>query len=327
MPLATGYVHLVVPAQDMSFKVVSAVKPVGTLRVDHPSGVAGEIGRQPEMLKVTLDAKRRDLVGNARFNFEVVRDPRMLMTFLNATVGAALDVSGRPDTDVKIVVRATIEVEGHRPVVVEEVCGGPQAPTNALGTFVMPLGHIIHNPFARVNVKSLNIAVEVVPGDPRALIRCVETPKSDYRPGEEIDVAVTLQPWRGKSVIRHYRIACPSDAPEGALALIVCDPMSDERMETRDMPHRFRPEDVAGVLDFFRRERPTTDIVFRFSTSHPGIAITGRELADRPDSVVSVLGKQSPTEVSEFSTTRVKREPTEFVIVGQRQIVINVVKK
>ncbi len=325
-PLATGTIHMVVPTQDMSFKLGSALKAVGTVRVDHSAGVGGELGRLPEMLKVSLDVKRGDLLGDARFNFEVAKDPRMMLSFLNAAVGGALSVSGRPGRKVKMIVKATINVEGYPPVEIEEIHGGPQAPGAAVSAFVLPLGQIMHNPYARVNIKSVHISSEVIPGDPRAVIRYARTEKTDYRPGEEIDVAVTIQPYRRKSIIRHYKMKLPGDVPQGRLTLIVCDSTTDARMESREMPHRFRPEGIAQVLDFFRQRRPNTDLVFRLSFRSSGVALSGREFQDLPDSVVSVLGKQSPTEVSRFAQMLVKREPTEFVIIGRHQLQIHVVK-
>ena len=108
--------------------------------------------------------------------------------------------------------------------------------------------------------------------------------------------------------------------------LMVCDAETDNRMESGEMPHRYRPEDVAGVLDFFRRRRPNTDVVIRLSRRVPGVAVKGRELPELPGSVISVLGKEPPTEVSRFAAPVVVRKPTEFVIMGRQQMQIRVVK-
>jgi hypothetical protein len=325
-PLATGYIHIVVPTEEMSFKLGSVLRPVGSITVDQASAVAGELGKIPEMMKVVFDVKRRDLVGDSRFNFDVVKDPRMMLTFLNAAIGGVLDVSGKPDTDVKIVQRVTMDVEGYPPLEMEEVFGGPQAPVDAFATFVIPFGTILHNPYARVNIRSLHVSTEVIPGDPRAVIRSAETDKTDYRPGEDIDVRVTFQPFRGKIFIRHYKIKIPLDVPGGALMLLVCDAVTDERMESREMPHRFRPEDVQGIMEFFRRSRPTTDVVFRLSRQLPGLAVKGREMPGLPGSVISVLGKEPSMEVSPFLTSVIRREPTGFVVVGEQELEINVIK-
>ena len=325
-PLATGYIHIVVPTEEMSFKLGSVLRPVGSITVDQANAVAGELGKIPEMMKVVFDVKRRDLVGDSRFNLDVVKDPRMMLTFLNAAIGGVLDASGKPDTEVKIIQRVTMDVEGYPPLEIEEVFGGPQAPTDAFATFVMPLGTILHNPYTRVNIRSIHVSTEVIPGDPRAVIRSAESDKADYRPGETVDVRVTFQPFRGKVVLRHYKIQVPVDAPEGSLSLLVCDPTTDERMESREMPHRFRPEDVQGIMEFFRRARPSTDVVFRLSRQLPGLAVKGREMPDLPGSVISVLGKESSTDVSSFVTPVVRREPTEFVVVGEQELEINVIR-
>ena len=50
-------------------------------------------------------------------------------------------------------------------------------------------------------------------------------------------------------------------------------------------------------------------------------------MPELPDSVISILGKQPSTEVSGFATPTVHREPTEFVILGQQQLQINVTKR
>lgn len=325
-PMATGYIHVTVPSRDVSFKLGTSVKPVGTLVVDQANGIAGVLGKTPDMLRVSLDVKRQDLAGDAHFDFEVVKDPRLMLTFLNAAVGASVAVSGKPDAKVMIRVKATIDVEGYEPVEMEEIYGGPQASADALGIFVVPLGHILHNPYERVNVTSLRISSEVIPGDPRGVIRHVETDKGDYRPGEAMDVAVTLQPYRSKSVIRHYKLKLPDDVAKGPLRLLVCDSATDARLEGREMPHRFRPEKVAGVLDFFRRPRPNTDLVFRLSQGASGVAVEGREMPDLPASVISVLGKQPPMEVQPFLQPVVHRERTEFVVVGQHQVQVNVIR-
>ncbi|HUU42585.1 MAG TPA: hypothetical protein VMX57_02335, partial [Planctomycetota bacterium] len=135
-----------------------------------------------------------------------------------------------------------------------------------------------------------------------------------------------LQPWRGKIVIRHCKVRLPDDLPEGKLTLLVCDPATDSRMESGEMPHRSRPEDVEGMLEFFRRERPSTELVFRLSTHHSGMALEGRELPDLPESILSVLGKQPPVGVSRFAAPVVTRVPTEFVILGRQQVEIEIVK-
>ena len=325
-PVATGVIHAVVPSAETSFKLGSPVKTVGTLWIDQPSAIAGEIGPIPEMMPMTLELRRRDVAGDARFRFEVVRDPRLMLTFLNEALRGGLETGGMPNPDVTIAVRADIEIEGYAPVSVDRVFGGPQATVDAVGVLVMPLGTLVHNPYARVNVKSIRLAAEVIPGDTRAVIRWAETDRAEYRPGDEVDVAVSLLPWRGASVVRHFRVKVPDDAPEGAMSLVVCDGASDQRLESREMPHRSRPDDVAGILDFFRRARPSTDVVIRLGRETSGLAVKGRELSALPDSVISILGKQPSTEVSTFSAPVVVRGKTEFVVVGQQMLQITVKK-
>jgi hypothetical protein len=79
-------------------------------------------------------------------------------------------------------------------------------------------------------------------------------------------------------------------------------------------------------MEFFRRSRPTTDVVFRLSRQLPGLAVKGREMPGLPGSVISVLGKEPSMEVSPFLTSVIRREPTGFVVVGEQELEINVIK-
>ncbi len=326
LPVATGTIGGIVPSAELAFKLGSPVKTVGTLYVDQGAAVAGEVGPLPEMLQMAVEIRRRDVAGDGLYRFEVVKDPRMMLTFANAAINGSLTSAGQLNPEATVKVNATVEVEGFAPLEIEEFLGGPQAPADATGIVLVPLGTIVNNPYAKVNVKSVKVRAEVLPGDPRAIVRWAETNKTEYRPGEEVDLAVTIQPWRGKDVVRHCKLAVPVDAPEGPLAIVVCDSVTDERLEQREAPHRFKPDDVKGILDFFRRPRPNTDLVVRLSRETGGMAIKGRELPNLPDSVVSVLGKQPPTDVSPFTTPVVRREPTEFFLVGMQQVQIMVKK-
>jgi len=326
LPMATGRVHMVVPSQQISFKLSSADTLVGKITLDHVTGIVGEIGKPPKMLPVTVDVRRRDVASVTHYDFEVIRDRRFALSLINAALTGTANVAGKPHTQSKVTVKATIDVEGYKPVEIADIYGGPQAPMSATGVLVMPLGHLLHNPFTPVNIKSIRIDTEVTPGDPRAVIRYAETDKHDYQPGDEVDVSVTLQPWREKVVIRHYKVKLPEDLGEGKLTMLVCDAATDSRMESGEMPHLGRPENVEALLEFFRRRRPSTHIVFRLSRLTAGMALEGRELPELPASVISVLGKQPPLGVSRFATPIVTRVGTEFVIMGRHQLQIQIVK-
>ena len=325
-PMAAGYVQLTLPREEISFKIGTPVKTVGTLRLDHAAGIMGRIGPQPEMLKLRVNVKRRDLNADSQFNYEVVKDRRLMLSLLNAAVGSSLGVAGRPTTQTKVMMKATLEIRGYDPLTVENVFGGPQAPADAVSGYVAPLGYLIHNPFEEVDVRSLKLDFEVVPGDPRATIRSVETDKHDYRPGETIRLRVTLRPYRGEDVVKHLEIKVPEDAEPGRRTLSLGDARSDARLDASEMPHRARPESVKKLLDFFRRPRPNTHVYLRLSGGSRGVALNGKELPDLPASVASVLTKQPRLEASPFSISETRSVSTEFVISGRERVQINVVK-
>jgi len=317
----------VIPSSQISFKVGSAVKPVGSLWVDQSSAIAGKIGPIPDMLKVSLRVRRDDLVGDRDFNFEVTTDPRMMLAMLNGVMASALPVAGSPSPQSKVTLKAVLDIEGMKPLELEEVSGGPQAGADATTAWVGPLGYVVHNPFEKLRVNKLDIDVKVDTGDPRAVILSAETDKQEYHPGDEIDVRVRMQPYRGQPFTRHYKVKIPANAEEGPRTLMVCDAQTDRSMEQMENPRRFQPETAGELVDMLRAKHPRTDLCLRLSTRKQGLSLRGRDLGDLPESVTSVLGKQPEEVVSPLLSPIVRREPTEYVIIGREQVQINVVKE
>jgi hypothetical protein len=325
-PMAAGYVQLTLPRQEISFKIGTPVKTVGTLRLDHAAGIMGEIGPQPEMVKLSVNVKRRDLEGDAHFNYEVVKDRRMMLSLINAAVVNSLVVSGKPGSESTVRMKGTLTVDGQDPLTVENVFGGPQAEADAVGAYVAPLGYVVHNPFKEVDVKSLVLDFEVTPGDTRAAVRAVETDKEEYRPGETIRLRVTVRPYRGKDIVKRVEIRVPEDAEPGTRMLSVGDARSEARLESTEMPHRARPESLRQLLDFFREERPNSGLYVRLSGDTQGLALDGKELPDLPGSVASVLDGRPKVDASPFRTSQTTSVPTDFVVLGLDRVQIRIVK-
>src|SRR5262249_55125368 len=57
LPMMTGYIHTVYPRASVSMKMGSPLKVVGVIDTDVSTGVAGTVGRLPDMLPVTVRVK------------------------------------------------------------------------------------------------------------------------------------------------------------------------------------------------------------------------------------------------------------------------------
>src|SRR5262245_31948805 len=77
-PLMTGYIHTVYPRQSVSFKMGSPLKTVGVLDTDVSTGVAGHLGRKPDMLPMSVQVKTGHYAEATSYHVEIIRNPKML---------------------------------------------------------------------------------------------------------------------------------------------------------------------------------------------------------------------------------------------------------
>src|SRR5262249_24407893 len=77
-PLMTGYIHAISPRQSISFKLGSPLRTVGVINADVSTGIAGWIGRKPEMLPVRTTVTREPDSTSRTFNVEIARQRSML---------------------------------------------------------------------------------------------------------------------------------------------------------------------------------------------------------------------------------------------------------
>ena len=74
MPATSVYVHQIIPSQINSFKLGSAVRPVGTVYQDRQAGIGGRIGPAPTMLPVYADIASGSSADRSEFSVMRHRD-------------------------------------------------------------------------------------------------------------------------------------------------------------------------------------------------------------------------------------------------------------
>src|SRR5205814_6526496 len=77
-PLLTGYIHTIYPRQSVSFKMGSPLRQVGIINADVSTGIAGWLGRTPDMLPARITVTRGPADEARTFHVDVVRQRSLL---------------------------------------------------------------------------------------------------------------------------------------------------------------------------------------------------------------------------------------------------------
>lgn len=323
LPASGGYVHHIVPARYRSYKVASATQPIGTLVQDRDAAIAGNIGEHPSYIPITLnmetsDGKRHDLF------YEVIR--HRSVSPLYAELGTAylieaFDFASAEHTltiDAKFILKEHPELIS-REIVSKNVYSSSFPASGVRQTLRTPLLQLIGNSYANVEIEAINLNLKLESKRRNAVIESLRVDRQRYRPGETVEVMLTLRPYFEKPITQLGTITIPDDAPDGLITLLAMNATADEKWRRSRAPLNFRPKNINQLIKILQHNESNTDIILEIFVLQPGLTVQGEEFSSLPTSVMSVMntGQQvGESGYTEATTLHRNRVPTDYVIFG-----------
>jgi hypothetical protein len=332
-PAMTGYIHTIYPRQTVSFKMGSPLKTVGVINADVSTCIAGWVGRKPNMLPVRMTVKNGSEDEAKTFNVEVVRQRSMLATLVYTALTNSVDMEGDLPEELTAEMTCRIEVEGHDPVIVQDTFSGssysggraPSALYNPISSIIYQL---TYNSYKQVRVKKVECETVLKPGRISADIEAVELESDTYAPGETVKATVFLRPYKGQRQRVPVSLKLPADLPEGSYTAQVCDDLSNARLDLRDNPTLYNPQNVEQIFAALKvqTDAKRTNLVLRVPVNAVGVALDGKSLPNLPPSMVAILGQSRRTGAQTMGGALVARRATDWVVQGSETVKFVVAK-
>lgn len=322
--MSTGYVQTIVPRRDISFKLASPMRPVGTVTLDQTVGVMGRLGKVPVLVPVKITLHQTDGSGPRTFNFRQTDDEKLMLALLSAATESCLTSKGRPDEEATVTLRTRIELEGQRVLETRNVYAGPKAMDESMRDVVNPVGFIVHNPFERPRFKSIEIEATVGKGMGRAAIAEMALPRRSYKAGETVEVLVTIMPVRTERTKVRMEMKLPKDLKPGSYSLLLCDADTEMQIDAGERPYLYEARTLEQVVDILGRPSPRDRLVLRMSAVGQGVSVGERAFGRVPESVLSILGGQMRSDVGSFTDPLREEKEMPYVIVGTQRTQIEV---
>lgn len=326
-PITGAYVHSVMPSQAISFKLASVTKELGVLRQDRRSGVAGIIGQAPSMIPIHLTVHYQDGAESEDFFFEIIDNKFFSPSLVTWTTLNALLTTGKAMGDATIALDAHIAIHEYPDLEVKNLFAGAAPQTILAKELGEIVGLLLQNDLEEVSLRGFSLDISVENRRRTARISSARADKQTVRPGEEVQVTVFLEPYRGEEQTLRATIRVPDDAPEDRLALRVSDATASILWEQKRAPHRFRFHSLAQILDILREIEHRDELIVKLVMPRSGAVIKGRELPSLPPSALAVLrGSHQEGEggVTHDVVLQEKRLSTHYVLSGQVTLPINV---
>jgi hypothetical protein len=332
-PMMTGYIHTVYPRASVSMKLSSPLKVVGVLDTDVSTGVAGRVGSKPDMLPMSVKVKAGRYSEPRTYRVQVVREPDLLATLVLSVLANAIDTEGNLPDELSARLRATIKVDGHDPIVLDDTFSGarysgPMGPTALFGPVAGIVQLLARNPMAPVRIESIDCDVDIAAGRTSAEIESVRLASDRVEPGQDLRVTATLKPFKGERQAVELALRLPDDLPEGTYEAVVCDASTTLRRAFRNDPQVLEPRDLAGVLKVIQlNTKPKRQTLYlHVPRPEAGLAVEGQSLPNLPGSVRAALADRRQTASPPVRTDLTATAATPWVVEGAQSLRFRVVK-
>jgi len=294
-PLATAYIHQILPNLSVSFKVASPMQVIGSLEADRPWSVAGEIGKTAKMIPVTYTVTDETRHIKRVYHCNVVDHPDLTPELVAATAMSAIDTTHQSSGPYVLKVKSSIDATGIGTIERTDryssnftAHGGDSHrllhfSMDPVGSYLMATtGRIMDNDFEQASIKSVNLDISLQDGHNTAKIERIYVDKSIVAPGETINVHCVLHPYNHEVVTKTLKLPVPRDVPDGNLLIGVSSGDDIDYVRKRLGLVDPTPENLDQIAKKIREAGSGDNITAVLALPHQSILVGGTVLPDPP---------------------------------------------
>ncbi|MFI5370033.1 MAG: SpoIVB peptidase S55 domain-containing protein [Candidatus Eisenbacteria bacterium] len=269
LPLSTATITTIVPSIANPFKLGISGRPVGTVTEDRRAGVGGRLGASPSLLPFGVTVTGAG-PAQQRFRFESIEDRQLMPQMVAIAALNCVLESGGASGDQTLSWRLTLYRAGSPPLTLGDRLAGDSPVGELPGAVMAPLRFLANNPYSRLKLDSLSLAVETRPGRDQWTLRVATLREAAVRPGGLAHVRCDLERWRGDRRRIELTVPVPEELPEGRYTMWVGGGAELDRFVAARLPGRFRP---VSLDDAWRR----------LASMHRGDQLYGMMVARAPE--------------------------------------------
>ncbi len=327
LPLVAGYVHTVIPRQDLSIRIAGDGGVIGNVSQDRAAGIAGTITSDAAMIPAVV---RVGTGGGRRLEYvcEIAGDPRWQPELIEALALSAFTEAERSVGEATVRADLEMDVERLGTLRFGNIFYSGDRPLEQIASSMRVARDIMANPFGRVKFRRVLIEVSLTEGHETARISQVVASKPTYAPGEKAAVFVTLEPYSGPSVVRQLEFAVPGDAVGGSEVQIdVCDARTNEELASNRRPGIYRPANLGQYIDLLKRRPTNSTLCGRMLVQRAGVSINGTSFPSLPGSLLPVLGARVRSGVNRISGEVTGTLETPWYLSGSQTITLRIAEE
>lgn len=282
IPVAPAEILTVAQRINTSFKLANIGPVVGGLSQDRLAAVAGSLGAIPPRTELNFNlttpmGEVRNYAGNLFRNKSLA--PMVSAIGLLSALQNTMDAGARQTYRLK----ATYNIDGRAPLVVERVVTGEGSAISLSLLQWFTLSAIVDNPFVDVMVDRVDFDIEVLSGWDAQTLQAVNAVTATARAGKDMEVAIRLGDYLGKTTTREISVPLPASIQGQTLSLFIGDGNSLEDILGGSGAKTVNSFD--GLLRVLQKQPRNDRIHVRLLRQSEGLQVDGEAMPGLPPSV------------------------------------------
>ena len=186
--------------------------------------------------------------------------------------------------------KVTIAAEGTEPITFENV-----STSMGLSELIMesigPVAILLNNPYKKVDIKSIDFDVRIVPKNIASRIWSVDLSDSKVKAGESIEIDVVVESVLAEKKRYRHSLKIPQNLAPGKYDLIVCGGYGYREFLRKAAPYKFVPQSLETLVEAMNNLLTIDrDKLYCLLVLPPGgVTVARAELPDLPATKVLVL--------------------------------------
>lgn len=223
--LSRAYINTIIPSIDRPFKLGAVTDElIGSVTVDRGSGIAGKLNKYPKIIPLSIKVSDLDRNKRNTVNVQLVKDEDLLTSLITnislQAVDSVLDRIGKGTANVNLKITGK-DLPGLG--IERSNVFYSRSDIAAVALYeVYELFNIINgNPYQKVNLIDVKLDIEIKEVDNVALIQEAKVLNEKIKPGDTLEIEVTLLPYRSQPIVKKVSLKLPEEIEPGVASLVI----------------------------------------------------------------------------------------------------------
>jgi hypothetical protein len=321
-PVATSYVHTVVPSAQSAFVLASPIKEIGSLVQDRQAAIAADTDLRTPAIPVTISVSSAagKTTDKGAFNVEVMDNKFLTPAITGAALMNAVQYYLPDRDDVTARVESVVRVKGAQPIEFVDYLYANDGASSVMGAVrgLRVLVPLMLNPYAPVTVEGVDIKVDLKFEANYGDVKEIRVPAGELTAGQRNTVSVLMATWDGKDITEDVPVDVPKDL---AGTIVNLEVTAGDSAKLDAAP----PVDLPSLMAAFRKLLPGNVWAVTLYPADEGVSLDGKLVRDLPASVQDKLHPQTHTQRAQAYKSMIRTvSPAKRVVNGGTSMLVRV---